>query len=101
MKRSRDCPIFKGSKTLPRVITMMTLEKLKTNGEMPVAEDARWVRIVARDRSADGHFWYSVTTTGVYCRPSCPSRAANPKNVQLQDTIEAARATGFRPCKRC
>jgi AraC family transcriptional regulator, regulatory protein of adaptative response / methylated-DNA-[protein]-cysteine methyltransferase len=80
---------------------MMTLEKLKTNCEMPVAEDIRWARIVARDRSADGRFWYSVTTTGVYCRPSCPSRAANPKNVQLHDTIEAARATGFRPCKRC
>jgi AraC family transcriptional regulator of adaptative response/methylated-DNA-[protein]-cysteine methyltransferase len=40
-------------------------------------------------------------TTGVYCRPSCPSRTANPKNVQLHDTLEEARATGFRPCKRC
>ena len=40
-------------------------------------------------------------TTGVYCRPSCPSRTANPKNVQLHDTLEAAKATGFRPCKRC
>jgi AraC family transcriptional regulator of adaptative response/methylated-DNA-[protein]-cysteine methyltransferase len=40
-------------------------------------------------------------TTGVYCRPSCPSRIANPKNVLLHDTVEEARATGFRPCKRC
>lgn len=40
-------------------------------------------------------------TTGVYCRPSCPSRAANPQNVQLHDTLAAAKATGFRPCKRC
>ena len=40
-------------------------------------------------------------TTGVYCRPSCPSRTANPKNVQLHDTLEAAKATGFRACKRC
>ena len=45
--------------------------------------------------------WYSVSTTGVYCRPSCPSRTANPKNVQLHDTLESAKATGFRPCKRC
>src|SRR5262249_14594399 len=52
-------------------------------------------------RAADGHFWYSVSTTGVYCRPSCPSRAANPRNVQLHDTLESARRTGFRPCKRC
>src|SRR5246500_3359851 len=66
-----------------------------------VADDPRWVRIVARDKTADGHLWYSVYTTGVYCRPSCPSRTANPKNVQLHDTLESAKATGFRPCKRC
>lgn len=65
------------------------------------ADDPRWARIVARDRSADGHLWYSVATTGVYCRPSCPSRLANPKNVQLHDTLAAAKASGFRPCKRC
>lgn len=65
------------------------------------AEDPRWARVVARDKTADGQLWYSVTTTGVYCRPSCPSRTANPKNVTLHDTIESARATGFRPCKRC
>src|SRR6202046_4203298 len=63
--------------------------------------DRRWARIVARDKTADGHLWYSVLTTGIYCRPSCPSRAANPKNVQLHDSLESARATGFRPCKRC
>jgi len=66
-----------------------------------VANDPRWARILVRDRTADGHLWYSVLTTGVYCRPSCPSRSANPKNVQLHDTIEEAKATGFRPCKRC
>jgi AraC family transcriptional regulator of adaptative response/methylated-DNA-[protein]-cysteine methyltransferase len=68
---------------------------------LSVADDPRWVRLVARDKTADGHFWYSVSTTGVYCRPSCPSRVANPTNVQLHDTLESARATGFRPCKRC
>ncbi len=66
-----------------------------------VVDDPRWAQIFARDISADGQFWYSVVTTGVYCRPSCPSRTANPKNVQLHETLEAARATGFRPCKRC
>ena len=66
-----------------------------------MADDPRWARIVARDKTADGQLWYSVATTGVYCRPSCPSRIANPKNVQLHDTLESARATGFRPCKRC
>ena len=66
-----------------------------------VADDPRWARIVARDKSADGQFWYSVATTGVYCRPSCPSRRANPRNVTLYDTLEGARASGFRPCRRC
>jgi AraC family transcriptional regulator, regulatory protein of adaptative response / methylated-DNA-[protein]-cysteine methyltransferase len=66
-----------------------------------VADDPRWARIVARDKTADGHLWYSVMTTGVYCRPSCPSRVANAKNVQLHDSLEGAKATGFRPCKRC
>jgi AraC family transcriptional regulator of adaptative response/methylated-DNA-[protein]-cysteine methyltransferase len=66
-----------------------------------VAEDPRWACIAARDKTADGRLWYSVSTTGVYCRPTCPSRTANPNNVQLHDTLESARATGFRPCKRC
>lgn len=66
-----------------------------------VADDPRWPRVVARDKSADGEFWYSVSTTGVYCRPSCPSRTANPGNVQFHDTLASARATGFRPCRRC
>src|SRR5580704_15770036 len=74
---------------------------LETKYAAPVADDHRWARIIARDRTADGLFWYSVMTTGVYCRPSCASRRANPTNVQLHDTLEAAKATGFRPCKRC
>jgi AraC family transcriptional regulator of adaptative response/methylated-DNA-[protein]-cysteine methyltransferase len=66
-----------------------------------VADDPRWARIVARDKSADGQLWYSVATTGVYCRPSCPSRIARPENVQLHDSLVSAKVTGFRPCRRC
>jgi len=69
--------------------------------EAAVEADPRWARVLARDRSADGQFWYSVATTGVYCRPSCPSRAANPGNVGLHGSLAEAKATGFRPCKRC
>lgn len=65
------------------------------------AADPRWARVVARDPTADGAFWYAVLTTGVYCRPSCPSRAANPANVTLHATLADARATGARPCLRC
>jgi len=64
-------------------------------------KDPRWAHVVARNHAADGRFWYSVATTGIYCRPSCPSRGCNPKNVAFHDTLEAAKATGFRACKRC
>jgi AraC family transcriptional regulator of adaptative response/methylated-DNA-[protein]-cysteine methyltransferase len=66
-----------------------------------VPDDSRWARILVRDKTADGQFWYSVSTTGVYCRPSCPSRTANRGNVTLHGSLEEARATGCRPCKRC
>ena len=66
-----------------------------------VAEESRWAQVVARDKTADGHFWYSVSTTGVYCRPSCPSRTANRRNVRFHDHVEDAKAMGFRPCRRC
>src|SRR5467141_508529 len=87
----------------PAMSTNMTMihEEHQKRNQAVVANDPRWARIVARDRTADGHLWYSVLTTGVYCRPSCPSRVANPKNVLLHDTVEEAKATGFRPCKRC
>ncbi|HEY0800536.1 MAG TPA: bifunctional DNA-binding transcriptional regulator/O6-methylguanine-DNA methyltransferase Ada [Steroidobacteraceae bacterium] len=71
------------------------------NNSLPTEKDPRWARVSARDKSADGVFWYSVKTTGVYCRPSCPSRKPNPKNVQFHARFVDARAAGFRPCKRC
>lgn len=63
--------------------------------------DPRWAAVVARDATADGRFWYSVRTTGVYCRPSCASRLARPQNVAFHATREAAERAGFRPCRRC
>jgi AraC family transcriptional regulator of adaptative response/methylated-DNA-[protein]-cysteine methyltransferase len=64
-------------------------------------EAARWVAVVGRDRTADGHFYYSVRTTGVYCRPSCPSRRALRAHVRFHSTTAEAEQAGFRPCKRC
>lgn len=63
--------------------------------------DSRWASVVARDPKADGKFYYSVATTGVYCRPSCAARLARPENVRFHETREDARKAGFRPCKRC
>lgn len=64
-------------------------------------DDPRWQLILDREKAADGRFWYSVSTTGIYCRPSCPSRAAKSENVTIHDSLEEARATGRRPCRRC
>src|SRR2546430_620295 len=64
-------------------------------------DEVQWDAVVARDRKYDGKFYYSVTTTGVYCRPSCPSRLAKRVNVRFHDTRAEAEAAGFRPCKRC
>ncbi len=68
---------------------------------LATVSDARWPAVVARDRTADGKFFYSVRTTGVYCRPSCAARAARPENVAFHATAEEARKAGFRPCRRC
>ncbi|WP_334150501.1 bifunctional DNA-binding transcriptional regulator/O6-methylguanine-DNA methyltransferase Ada [Hyphomicrobium sp.] len=60
-----------------------------------------WDAVKRRDRSFDGTFYYSVATTGVYCRPSCPARLAKRENVVFHATCADAEAAGFRPCKRC
>jgi AraC family transcriptional regulator of adaptative response/methylated-DNA-[protein]-cysteine methyltransferase len=66
-----------------------------------VQRDPRWASVIARDTSADGTFYYSVSTTGVYCRPSCGARRARPENIRFHVTREAAEKAGFRACKRC
>jgi Adenosine deaminase len=63
--------------------------------------DPRWASVVARNPEADGTFYYSVNTTGVYCCPSCAARLARPENVRFHTTCEDAEQAGFRPCKRC
>lgn len=57
--------------------------------------------ITTRDKYCDGIFWYGVVTTGVFCCPSCTSRAAKIENLRFFPGIEEAMAAGFRPCKRC
>lgn len=55
----------------------------------------------ARDKASDGAFVYAVSTTGIFCRPTCPSRRADRAHVSFYDHAIAARDAGFRPCKRC
>jgi AraC family transcriptional regulator of adaptative response/methylated-DNA-[protein]-cysteine methyltransferase len=64
-------------------------------------EDENWRAVVARERSADGAFVYAVRSTGIYCRPSCPSRKPRRSLVEFFDTPAAAERAGFRACRRC
>jgi len=66
-----------------------------------MVEQQYWNAVAERSRQADGAFVYAVTTTGVYCRPSCPSRRPRRENVQFFPLPEAAEHAGFRPCRRC
>ena len=66
-----------------------------------VKEEEMWRAVEARDASADGEFVVAVRTTGIYCRPSCPSRHPKRENVAFYPTPEAAEAAGYRPCLRC
>lgn len=69
---------------------------------MPFATDAeKWAAVQRRDALADGRFFYSVATTGVYCRPSCAARPARRENVAFHASAAAAERAGFRACKRC
>ena len=67
----------------------------------PANFDSRWTAVVGRDAKFDGQFVYAVKTTGVYCRPTCPSRRPEPANVIIYDTCEDAEGAGFRACRRC
>jgi AraC family transcriptional regulator of adaptative response/methylated-DNA-[protein]-cysteine methyltransferase len=64
-------------------------------------DEMRWRLVSARDRTADGAFVYAVTSTGIYCRPSCPSRRPRRDRVAFFTTAANARAAGFRACRRC
>jgi AraC family transcriptional regulator, regulatory protein of adaptative response / methylated-DNA-[protein]-cysteine methyltransferase len=62
---------------------------------------SQWQAVQARDRSADGAFVYAVRSTGIYCRPSCPSRKPGREQVIFFPLPEAAEQRGFRECRRC
>lgn len=71
-------------------------EPLANNPE----DDPRWQAVISRDRAFDGVFVYSVKTTGVYCRASCPARRPKPQHVRFHQTCADAERAGFRPCRR-
>ncbi|MET0595727.1 MAG: Ada metal-binding domain-containing protein, partial [Polyangiaceae bacterium] len=77
---------------------MSTTRELR---KLAITRDPRWAAVVARDPKSDGQFFYSVKTTGVFCRPSCGARTPRPENVAFHLSTAAAEQAGFRACLRC
>ncbi len=66
-----------------------------------IVDDERWQAVQERDRQRDGDFVFAVSSTGIYCRPSCPARRPRPENVRFFGDSAGAERAGFRPCRRC
>src|SRR5260221_7473489 len=64
-------------------------------------DDSRWLTVAARERRADGQFVYAVSSTGIYCRPSCASRRPRRDRVAFFDSPADAARAGYRACLRC
>jgi AraC family transcriptional regulator of adaptative response/methylated-DNA-[protein]-cysteine methyltransferase len=79
----------------------MNMTTKSRNSATATLDDPRWAAIVSRDAKADRQFFYSVRTTGVYCRPSCGARTPRPENVTFHATAADAQHAGFRACLRC
>lgn len=82
---------------------MTKISKAASRDKSPklLTDEGRWQALVNKDERADGLFWFSVKTTGVYCRPSCPARPPKRENVIFHLSLEDAERAGFRACKRC
>src|SRR5438552_6090500 len=75
--------------------------QLKMAPMTPITEDVRWQAMLARDNTSDGKFVFAVSSTGVYCRPSCPSKRPRRENVTFFRRPAEAESAGFRECLRC
>jgi AraC family transcriptional regulator of adaptative response/methylated-DNA-[protein]-cysteine methyltransferase len=84
---------------MPR--TLSTPTSTPPRSPASALDDARWAAVVARNTAFDGHFFYAVETTGIYCRPSCAARRPKRAHVRFHDSAADAEQAGFRPCKRC
>jgi AraC family transcriptional regulator of adaptative response/methylated-DNA-[protein]-cysteine methyltransferase len=76
-------------------------EIMNSHESRQVANDSRWRAVLARDHRTDGQFVYAVRSTGIYCRPSCPSRRPKRQSVLFFVDADSAEVAGFRECRRC
>jgi AraC family transcriptional regulator of adaptative response/methylated-DNA-[protein]-cysteine methyltransferase len=82
------------------VIESTTEAKMKST-PANLTEDRRWQAVLERDSSRDGAFVFAVSSTGVFCRPSCPARRPRRENVRFFGHAIAAEQAGYRACLRC
>src|SRR2546430_1775433 len=78
----------------------MTVMKPQTR-VFPDNNEARWNAVLSKDSRFDGQFVFAVSSTRIYCRPSCPSRRPHRDRVSFFELPEAAEQAGFRACRRC
>ncbi|WP_297585485.1 bifunctional transcriptional activator/DNA repair enzyme AdaA [uncultured Lactobacillus sp.] len=71
------------------------------SNDLIIPNDQQWQAISDNNPKANGNFWYGVTTTQIFCKPSCPSRLPRRNNVVVFNHPSEALEAGFRPCKRC
>src|SRR5262245_49062177 len=83
------------------LIDTVSMNKATDTVHPPRDLDARWHAVSGRDKNADGQFVYAVTSTGIYCRPSCASRRPRRERAVFFDTPDAAERAGYRACRRC
>jgi AraC family transcriptional regulator of adaptative response/methylated-DNA-[protein]-cysteine methyltransferase len=88
-------------KRLRMLTKIMTATHAPSQFPTPATDEQRWDAVRRRDKASDGAFFYSVRTTGVFCRPSCAARLPRRENVAFHTTVADAERAGFRPCKRC
>lgn len=69
--------------------------------QLMISSDQKWTMVLARDMNADSQFFYAVKSTGIFCRPSCPSRRPQRNQVEFFDSSDAAQRAGYRACRRC
>lgn len=81
--------------------TSYAISEMEARTRVTIDPEAAWAAVLGRDGQRDGTFVYAVTTTGVYCRPSCPSRRPHRHNVQFFEAPDTAERAGFRACQRC
>jgi AraC family transcriptional regulator of adaptative response/methylated-DNA-[protein]-cysteine methyltransferase len=84
-------------------MTKTAMRALDTSSARPgmIDTEAAWAAVLSRDARSDGQFVYAVSTTGVYCRPTCPSRRPLRGNVAFFAGPDEAEAAGYRACRRC